>query len=422
MSIHEISLPAGSSRCCASFPCRPTPTSTATSSAAGSCRRSTSPAASPRRGAPAGRVATVAVNAFQFKQPVMIGDVLSLLRRDRARRHAPRSPSTSRSTRSASRRAGDGEGHRGDADLRRDRRGPPAAGGAAGGMTAILGVDFTSAPRPRKADHGRPRSARGRRLRPRGDRTAPRLAGVRAVARGARSLDRRLRLSVRAAARGGASISVGRQEWARACRALRCARPLGAAHELDAYRAGRPAGRKYPHRATDLPAGSHSPIKLVNPPVALMFLEGAPRLARAGVTIPGLVAGDPRRVAVEAYPGLAARDHHPRLIQGGRDAEADAGAQARAHAIVKRSHARRWAVRFPAPRRAEALTLARRRCDRRQTRRGPRRDAGRVVPAAPRTQLGAAARRSIRSRAGSRPQHQGRTGGFWFHAPLNSRR
>lgn len=48
-------------------------------------------------------------------------------------------------------------------------------------------------------------------------------------------------------------------------------------------------------------------MKLVNPPVALMFLEGAPRLARAGVTIPGLAAGDPRRVAVEAYPGFAAR-------------------------------------------------------------------------------------------------------------------
>jgi len=76
---------------------------------------------------------------------------------------------------------------------------------------------------------------------------------------------------------------------------------------LDAYRASRPQGNKYPHRVTDLPARSHSPIKLVNPPVALMFLEGAPRLAAAGLTIPGLAVGDPDRVAVEAYPGLAAR-------------------------------------------------------------------------------------------------------------------
>jgi hypothetical protein len=76
---------------------------------------------------------------------------------------------------------------------------------------------------------------------------------------------------------------------------------------LDDYRATRPAGRKYAHRRTDLPAGSSSPMKLVNPPVALMFQEGAPRLADAGVHIPGLAGGDRSRVALEAYPGLFAR-------------------------------------------------------------------------------------------------------------------
>jgi hypothetical protein len=76
---------------------------------------------------------------------------------------------------------------------------------------------------------------------------------------------------------------------------------------LDGYRATRPAGRKYAHRATDLPAGSSSPMKLVNPPVALMFHEGAPRLAEAGVHIPGLAGGDRSRIALEAYPGLFAR-------------------------------------------------------------------------------------------------------------------
>lgn len=76
---------------------------------------------------------------------------------------------------------------------------------------------------------------------------------------------------------------------------------------IDAYRATRSPGNKYPHRATDAPAGSHSPIKLVNPPVGLMFLEGAARLAAASVTIPGICAGDAARVAVEAYPGLLAR-------------------------------------------------------------------------------------------------------------------
>jgi hypothetical protein len=76
---------------------------------------------------------------------------------------------------------------------------------------------------------------------------------------------------------------------------------------LDAYRASRPAGRKYAHRATDLPAGSSSPMKLVNPPVALMFHEGARRLAAAGVHVPGLAEGDRTRIALEAYPGLLAR-------------------------------------------------------------------------------------------------------------------
>jgi hypothetical protein len=76
---------------------------------------------------------------------------------------------------------------------------------------------------------------------------------------------------------------------------------------LDAYRATRPVGNKYAHRATDLPAGSSSPMKLVNPPVALMFHEGAPRLLAAGVHVPALADGDPKRVALEAYPGLLMR-------------------------------------------------------------------------------------------------------------------
>jgi hypothetical protein len=76
---------------------------------------------------------------------------------------------------------------------------------------------------------------------------------------------------------------------------------------LDLYRASRPVGRKYAHRATDYPAGSSSPMKLVNPPVALMFHEGARRLLAAGVHLPALLDGDPARIALEAYPGLLAR-------------------------------------------------------------------------------------------------------------------
>jgi hypothetical protein len=76
---------------------------------------------------------------------------------------------------------------------------------------------------------------------------------------------------------------------------------------LDRVRAARPAGAKYLHRATDIPAGSSSPMKLVNPPVALMFYEGAPRLLASGVAVPPCAAGDRQRVALEAYPGALAR-------------------------------------------------------------------------------------------------------------------
>jgi len=78
---------------------------------------------------------------------------------------------------------------------------------------------------------------------------------------------------------------------------------------LDAYRNTRAAGRRYAHRATDLPAGSSSPMKLVNPPVALMFHEGAPRVLAAGVHVPALATGDRTRIALEAYPGLLVRKH-----------------------------------------------------------------------------------------------------------------
>ncbi len=69
----------------------------------------------------------------------------------------------------------------------------------------------------------------------------------------------------------------------------------------------RPAGRKFIHRACDLPAGSSSPMKWVNPPVAWMLHAGAPLLLDADVTIPFMHEGDPTRIALEAYPGMVAR-------------------------------------------------------------------------------------------------------------------
>lgn len=75
-----------------------------------------------------------------------------------------------------------------------------------------------------------------------------------------------------------------------------------------AFCAGRPVGGKFAHRATDLPAGSSPSMKWINPPVAFMLHAGVPRLLAAGVHLPGLHAGDLSRVALEAYPGLLARE------------------------------------------------------------------------------------------------------------------
>jgi hypothetical protein len=76
---------------------------------------------------------------------------------------------------------------------------------------------------------------------------------------------------------------------------------------LDAYRQARPAGNRYARRRGDAASGAHPSVKLVNPPVGYMFLEGASRLAAAGLHVPGLRAADATRVALEAYPGLLVR-------------------------------------------------------------------------------------------------------------------
>ncbi len=84
-----------------------------------------------------------------------------------------------------------------------------------------------------------------------------------------------------------------------------------------AFCATRPVGAKFAHRATDRLAGSSPSMKWVNPPVAYMLHAGVPLLVAAGAHLPGLHAGDPnavdasgqaRRVALEAYPGLLARE------------------------------------------------------------------------------------------------------------------
>ena len=78
--------------------------------------------------------------------------------------------------------------------------------------------------------------------------------------------------------------------------------------QFAAFCNARPVGGKFAHRAADGPAGSSPSMKWVNPPVAFMLHAGVPLLRRAGVYLPRLCEGDRRRVALEAYPGLLARE------------------------------------------------------------------------------------------------------------------
>ena len=76
---------------------------------------------------------------------------------------------------------------------------------------------------------------------------------------------------------------------------------------LNQVRESRPMGARYIPRRGDAAAGSSSPMKLVNPPVGLMFFEGAPRIARSGVSVVPCAPTEDSRVVLEAYPGFLAR-------------------------------------------------------------------------------------------------------------------
>lgn len=93
----------------------------------------------------------------------------------------------------------------------------------------------------------------------------------------------------------------------------------------------RAVGHKFAHRATDGPAGSSPSMKWVNPPVAFMLHAGVPRLLQAGVHFPGLHAGDMRRVALEAYPGMLAR-----AVLGARSYKSDDRAKQTPQRLIAR--------------------------------------------------------------------------------------
>ncbi len=103
-----------------------------------------------------------------------------------------------------------------------------------------------------------------------------------------------------------------------------------------AYCQARPAGAKFAHRATDRLSLSSPSMKWVNPPVAYMMHAGVPLLLAAGVALVGLSKdwqrpGAHRRLALEAYPGLLARE-----FLGQRSYKSDNKAQQNAQRLIAR--------------------------------------------------------------------------------------
>jgi Protein of unknown function (DUF429) len=107
--------------------------------------------------------------------------------------------------------------------------------------------------------------------------------------------------------------------------------------QFAAFCNARPVGGKFAHRATDLPAGSSPSMKWVNPPVAYMLHAGVPLLLDAGVYLPGLQRppapefSGAQRVALEAYPGLLARE-----VLGNRSYKSDDKAKQTSERLIAR--------------------------------------------------------------------------------------
>ena len=101
-----------------------------------------------------------------------------------------------------------------------------------------------------------------------------------------------------------------------------------------AFCAARPVGAKFAHRACDAPAGSSPSMKWVNPPVAYMLHAGVPLLLAAGAWLPAHEREPdtaPQRIALEAYPGLLARE-----LIGARSYKSDTAAKQTPERLIAR--------------------------------------------------------------------------------------
>jgi hypothetical protein len=171
----------------------------------------------------------------------------------------------------------------------------------------IYGLDFTSAPRPRKPITVVEATWSGRRLTIRDElirltsfaafehfltRPGPWLAGFDFPFGQPRRLIRNLGWPER---------------WADYVAKIGAMSPTEFEETLAAYRHSRPPGDKHHRRRTDLKANARSPMMLFGVPVGKMFFQGAPRLLQAGVSVLPCHPTGTNRIAVEIYPALAAR-------------------------------------------------------------------------------------------------------------------
>jgi Protein of unknown function (DUF429) len=177
---------------------------------------------------------------------------------------------------------------------------------------ALLGVDFSSAPsrtKPITVARGRLHAAV---LRVEGVQALPTLEAFEALLAtpgpwlGAFDFPFGLPRAFAESLGLGADVLVVSAEVHRRCATRREFQAL-----VDTWGNGRPKGQRLVHRSTDTAMPglmSTSPLQTRYVPVGFMWFEGFARLAAAGVDLPGLVAGDASRRALEGYPGLLAHE------------------------------------------------------------------------------------------------------------------
>ncbi|MFM9058833.1 MAG: DUF429 domain-containing protein [Planctomycetaceae bacterium] len=187
---------------------------------------------------------------------------------------------------------------------------------AAAGGRLVLGIDFPSAPRPRK-----PITAAIGRLVERRGRAVYRLREVRELVT---FVDFERLLRTAGPWLGGFDLPIGQprplvehEGWPTTWPAFvrfYCARPrpeLRAAFRR--WCDARPAGDKFAWRRADRPAGSSPAMRWAHPPVAWMMHAGIGRMLDAGLVFPAHAHPGRRpptasaRVALEAYPAFTVR-------------------------------------------------------------------------------------------------------------------